>query len=104
VRYRRRLPRRLPNQPKVGMTTVRATIKAVSTHWICDTSARRLVIIVGRAIFTDPIIIEWVRQPRMIDRLMAHLAEGAVRLGTSGGGPPGVGRDRMTGVRGTLAT
>jgi hypothetical protein len=82
------------------MTTVRATIKAVSTHWICDTSARRLVIIAGRAIFTDPIIIEWVRLPRIIDRLMAHLAEGTVRLE----GPPGVGSDRMTGVRGTLAT
>jgi hypothetical protein len=31
---------------------------------------------VGRAIFTDPIMIECVRQPRIIDRLMAHLAEG----------------------------
>jgi hypothetical protein len=75
--------------PKVGITTVRATIKAVSTHWICDTSARRLVIMVGRAIFTDPIMIEWVRLPRMIDRLMAHLAEGATWLTALGVCPPG---------------
>ena len=48
----------------------------MSTHWICDRSARRLVIMAGTAMLIDPIITEWVRQPRMSDRLMAHLAEG----------------------------
>jgi hypothetical protein len=34
------------------------------------------VIAYGTAMLIDPIITEWVRQPRMSDRLMAHLAEG----------------------------
>src|SRR5215510_3437550 len=80
VRYRRRLPSRPPSHPNVGITTVRAIIKAVSTHWICITSARRLVIMVGTAMLIDPIITEWVRHPRMSDRLMAHRAEGATAV------------------------
>jgi hypothetical protein len=40
------------------MTTVRAIIKEVRTHWICTTSTRRLVIMVGTAMLIDPIITE----------------------------------------------
>jgi hypothetical protein len=32
----------------------------------------------------DPIMMEWVSDPRMIDRLMAHRAEGVVVLGALG--------------------
>ena len=39
---------------------------------------------VGTAILIDPIITEWVSDPRMIDRLMAHRAEGVVVLGARG--------------------
>jgi hypothetical protein len=66
------------------MTTVRAIIKEVRTHWISVTSARRLVIMVGTAMLIEPIITEWVSDPRMIDRLMAHRAEGVVVRGALG--------------------
>src|SRR5712692_1080507 len=64
------------------MTIVRAIMKEVRTHWICVTSARRCVIIVGTATFTEPIITEFVSEPRIIDRLMAQRAENI--------GPPGI--------------
>src|SRR5262245_4051974 len=54
------------------MTTVRAIIKDVSTHWISVTSTRRLVIMVGTAILIDPIMMEWVSDPRKMDKLIAH--------------------------------
>jgi hypothetical protein len=34
---------------------------------------------VGTAMLIEPIITEWVSDPRMIDRLIAHRAEGVVR-------------------------
>jgi hypothetical protein len=57
----------------------------------------------GKAILTDPIMIEWVRLPRMIDRLIAHLAEGTTELDASGR-PSGAVSGCVTGVRGILAT
>src|SRR5437870_4114500 len=53
------------------------------THWIWVTSARRCVIIAGTATFTDPIITEFVSEPRIIDRLMAQRAEDTVTPGIS---------------------
>src|SRR5262245_26450860 len=63
------------------MTIVRAIIKEVKTHWICVTSACRWVIIAGTATFTEPIITEFVSEPRIIDRLMAQRAEDTVTSG-----------------------
>src|SRR5262249_15033754 len=65
------------------MTIVRAIIKEVKTHWICVTSACRWVIIAGTATFTEPIITEFVSEPRIIDRLMAERAEDTVTAGIS---------------------
>src|SRR5437870_12905132 len=53
------------------------------THWIWVTSARRCVIIAGTATFTEPIITEFVSEPRIIDRLMAQRAEDTVTPGIS---------------------
>jgi len=47
-------------------------------------------------------MIEWVREPRMIDRLMAHLAEGDTAPVASGGRSPEATDDWVTGLRGTL--
>jgi len=47
-------------------------------------------------------MIEWVREPRMIDRLMAHLAEGDPDPVASGGRSPEARDDWITGLRGTL--
>src|SRR5262245_57432470 len=65
------------------MTIVRAIMKAVKTHWICVTSACRWVIIAGTATFTEPIITEFVSEPRIIDRLMAQRAEDTLTFGIS---------------------
>jgi hypothetical protein len=57
---------------------------------------------VGKAMLIEPIMIEWVREPRMIDRLMAHLAEGDTDPVASGGRSPEARDDCVTGIRGTL--
>jgi hypothetical protein len=38
----------------------------------------------GTAMLIEPIIIEWVSDPRMIERLIAHRAEGVVVRGAPG--------------------
>jgi len=59
---------------------------------------------VGTAMLIDPIITEWVRHPRMSDRLMAHLAEDDTGLGALRVGVSGVVVDGVAEVRNTLAT
>jgi hypothetical protein len=54
--------------------TVWVIIKAVRTHWICSTSARRVVIMVGSATLTVPPMIEVVSDPRITAKLIPHLA------------------------------
>jgi hypothetical protein len=78
-------------------------MNAESTHWICVTSARRLVIIVGTAMLIEPIITEWVRHPKISDRLIAQGAEGVTRPGAPEVGAPGAVVAWRVGVRGALA-
>jgi hypothetical protein len=59
-----------PTQPSVGIITVRVIMKVVRTHWIWFTSARRLVIMVGREIFSEPNMIEVISDPRITARLI----------------------------------
>jgi hypothetical protein len=51
----------------------------------------------------DPIITEWVRHPRISDRLIAQGAEGVTRPGAPEVGAPGAVVAWRVGVRGALA-
>jgi hypothetical protein len=50
----------------------------VTTHWMVSTSARRLVIILGRATFRVPKLRPWVRIPNIKARLTHHLWDGCL--------------------------
>src|SRR5262249_13328003 len=67
------------------MTIVRAIMNALRTHWIWVTSACRWVIMVGTATFTEPIMIEFVNEPRIIDRLIAQRAADTLAPGNATG-------------------
>ena len=51
-RYSLRFPRVEPNQPTLGVITAEVIMAPVCTHWASASSARKLVMMVGKARFS----------------------------------------------------